>query len=107
MPDKRINAGYEIIKAYPVGDREFVLGENIYDGARYVTWECSGGNNYYWGHYFTDKESADKDLFDRIEAAVSFDRIAVDVAFQPDLHSNEKRPNAEKKTIYRNDREER
>ena len=29
MQDKRINAGYEIIKSFPVGNTEFVLGENI------------------------------------------------------------------------------
>ena len=45
MQDKRINAGYEIIKSFPVGNTEFVLGENIHDRARYVTWECTGGNN--------------------------------------------------------------
>ena len=48
MQDKRINAGYEIIKSFPVGNTEFVLGENIHDRARYVTWECTGGNNYFW-----------------------------------------------------------
>lgn len=74
MQDKRINAGYEIIKSFPVGNTEFVLGESIHDRARYVTWECTGGNNYFWGHYFTDKEAANKDLYDRVEAEVAFKR---------------------------------
>lgn len=68
------DAGYEIIKSFPVGNTEFVLGENIHDRARYVTWECTGGNNYFWGHYFTDKEAANKDLYDRVEAEVAFKR---------------------------------
>ncbi len=93
MQDKRINAGYEIIKAYPVGNTEFVLGENINDRARYATWECKGGNNYFLGHYFTDKEAANKDLFYRIET---------EVAFQRNL-----RPKEEKKTKNRDDMEER
>lgn len=74
MQDKRINAGYEIIQSFPVGNTEFVLGENVYDRARYVTWECSGGDSYFWGHYFTDKEAATKDLYDRIEAEVAYQR---------------------------------
>lgn len=71
MQDKRLNAGYEIIKSFSVGNTEFVLGENIHDRARYVTWECTGGNNYFWGHYFTDKEAATKDFYNRIEAEVA------------------------------------
>ena len=74
MQDKRINAGYEIIKSLPVGNTEFVLGENIHDGARYVTWECTGGKDYFWGHYFNDKEAATKDLYDRAEAEIAFKR---------------------------------
>ena len=74
MQDKRINAGYEIIKSFPVGNTEFVLGENIHDRARYVTWECAGDKDYYFGHYFNDKEAAIKDFYDRIEAEVSYKR---------------------------------
>ncbi len=31
----------------------------------YVTWACKGGNNYYWGHYFSDPLEAKKDLLGR------------------------------------------
>jgi hypothetical protein len=31
----------------------------------FVTWKCSGGSNYYWGHYFTDELSAKRDLLQR------------------------------------------
>ena len=76
MQDKRINAGYEIIQAVTIGNTEFVLGENIHDHARYVTWECDKGSNYFWGHYFTDKDAAHRDLYDRVEAEAAFRRNA-------------------------------
>ena len=82
MQDKRINAGYEIIQSFPVGNTEFVLGENVYDRARYVTWECSE-DSYFWGHYFTDKEAATKDLYDRIEAEVAYQRSKGEVPKDP------------------------
>ena len=48
MEDKRrMNAGYEIIQSVPVGTTEFVLGQSIHTGAQFVTWECTGGNNYF------------------------------------------------------------
>ena len=37
--NKRINAGYEIIATLPVGDVEFVVGQNVHDPAMFVTWE--------------------------------------------------------------------
>lgn len=61
----RENAGYIITQAIQIGNVEFVLGENTQDRARYVTWECKDGNNYYWGHYTTDKLAALRDLLDR------------------------------------------
>jgi hypothetical protein len=100
MQDKRINAGYEIIKSFPVGNTEFVLGENIHDRARYVTWECTGGNNYYWGHYFTDKDAATKDLYDRVEAEVEYKRGM-------DGYPKENEPKSDKKSKSKRDREER
>ena len=30
-----------------------------------MTWECKDGDNYYWGHYMTDKLAALRDLLDR------------------------------------------
>ena len=100
MQDKRINAGYEIIKSLSVGKTEFVLGVNIHDRARYVTWECTGGNNYYWGHYFTDKDAATKDLYDRVEAEVEYKRGM-------DGYPKENEPKSDKKSKSKRDREER
>lgn len=61
----RKNAGYTITESICVGNVEFVLGENTAAPARFVTWECKDGDNYYWGHYMTDKLAALRDLLDR------------------------------------------
>lgn len=61
----RKNAGYTITESIRIGNVEFVLGENAAAPAHFVTWECKDGNNYYWGHYMTDKLAALRDLLDR------------------------------------------
>ncbi len=67
----RTNAGYTITEAIHIGNVEFVLGENPAYPAPYVTWECKDGNNYYWGHYKSDKLSALRDLLDRAGQEIS------------------------------------
>ena len=67
----RKNAGYIITESICVGNVEFVLGENAAAPAHFVTWECKGGNNYYWGHYMTNKLTALRDLLDRAGQALS------------------------------------
>ena len=61
----RVNAGYTITESIRIGNVEFVLGESAVDPAKYVTWECKDGDNYYWGHYMTNKLAALRDLLDR------------------------------------------
>lgn len=61
----RENAGYTITLAIPIGNVEFVLGENPAGIAKYVTWERKNGDNYYWWHYTTDKLAAMRDLLNR------------------------------------------
>lgn len=61
----RKNAGYIITESIRIGHVEFVLGEKQMEPAQYVTWECKDGDNYYWGHYMTDKLAALRDLLDR------------------------------------------
>ncbi len=73
--EKRINAGYEIIDAIPVGNTEFVLGRNIHDGARYVTWECKNGDNYFWGHYFADRKDAVRDFYERAGREIRYNQL--------------------------------
>ena len=72
--NKRINAGYVITDSIKIGDTEVVLGEHSKAAAPYVTWLCKNENNYFWGHYFTDKEAATKDFYDRVEAEVAYKR---------------------------------
>ena len=31
----------------------------------FVTWECKNGDDYFWGHYFSDRLAAKRDLLER------------------------------------------
>lgn len=65
----RTNAGYTIIEAVRIDDQlEVVLGKMETSlGAMFVTWQCSGGDNYFWGHYFgNESAAARRDLFSRV-----------------------------------------
>lgn len=70
--NKRINAGYEIFDSIKIGKAEFVVGKNTHAPSQYVTWECSNGDNYFWGHYFSDRSEALRDMYSRAEAEISF-----------------------------------
>ena len=61
----RTNAGYTITDSITIGDTEFVLGVNEKAPDPYVTWWCSNGNYYFWGHYTSDLMAAKKDLLER------------------------------------------
>ncbi len=61
----RINAGYIITDSIHVGDYEFVLGVSQHVANDFVTWRCKDGSYYYWGHYHSDRFSAEKDLVER------------------------------------------
>lgn len=61
----RKNEGYIITNAMTIGESEIVLGVHETQPNMFVTWECSGKNDYYWGHYFTDMLSAQKDFCKR------------------------------------------
>ena len=63
--DQRINAGYVITDSIHIGNTEFVLGVSEHEPAMFVTWACTGGNNYFWGHYHEDLLKAKKDLLGR------------------------------------------
>lgn len=63
--DQRINAGYVITDSIHIGDTEFVLGVSEHKPAMFVTWACTEGNNYFWGHYHDDLLKAKKDLLGR------------------------------------------
>ena len=69
MPE-RSNAGYVITSAIRVGDTEYVLGENPKAPARFVTWVCRNGSNYFWGRYTDDLLTALRNLLDRAGSAL-------------------------------------
>lgn len=62
---ERMNAGYTITDSIHVGDVEFVIGVSSTAPSQFVTWECKGGSNYYWGHYMADRLAAVGDLLER------------------------------------------
>ena len=69
---ERINQGYEIIQSIEVGSAEFVLGVNVKAPNPYVTWKCSGKDNYCWGHYMDSWLAATRDLCERALEEVAF-----------------------------------
>lgn len=70
--DTRMNAGYIITSSVHVGESEFVLGVSAKAPRQFVTWKCSGGTDYYWGHYFSDQFAAEKDLVARAHEEIAF-----------------------------------
>lgn len=70
--DVRMNAGYIITSSVHVGESELVLGFSTKAPGQFVTWKCSGGTDYYWGHYFTDQFAAEKDLVARAQEEIEF-----------------------------------
>jgi len=62
---ERSNCGYTIVQSLTIGDSEFVLGHNPEAPNPYVTWKCSNGDYYFWGHYSNDRLTADRDLLTR------------------------------------------
>lgn len=70
--DMRINAGYVITSSVHIGESEFVLGVSMKAPSQFVTWKCTGGTNYYWGHYFNDEFAAEKDLVARAQEEIQY-----------------------------------
>jgi len=70
--EQRTNIGYRITDTIHVGNAEFVLGVHETDPNRFVTWECKNRNDYFWGHYFTRRDDAVKDLVDRANREIEF-----------------------------------
>ena len=70
---KETNAGYEITAKVRVGPVEYALGELEGKYPSFVTWERTPANdgdgppNYYWGHYFDNRDKAIQDFCDRAE----------------------------------------
>ncbi len=70
--DIRINQGYSITSSIHVGEAEYVLGVNAKAPNPFVTWKCSDSKDYYWGHYFSDRFAAEKDLVARAQEEIAY-----------------------------------
>ncbi len=78
---ERSNCGYTIVQSLTIGDSEFVLEHNPEAPNPYVTWKCSNGDYYFWGHYFNDRMAADRDLLTR--AGQELERLEQRMGIQP------------------------
>lgn len=67
----RTNAGYTITDSIFIGKAEFVIGHNPSFSTPYVTWECKDGDNYFWGHYLTERKAPERDLLERAQTELS------------------------------------
>lgn len=70
--EQRTNVGYVITDSVHIGDTEFVIGQSENDHARFVTWACDNDDYYYWGHYLTSREDAERDLVKRASERIRF-----------------------------------
>jgi molybdopterin-guanine dinucleotide biosynthesis protein A len=64
-------AGYIITQSIKVKDSEFVLGEHPKKDM-YVIWRCKDGDNYFWGHYTSNRYEALRDLCQRAEREIDY-----------------------------------
>ena len=81
---KRINCGYEIIETVRVSDRlEFVTAASMCNPNSFVTWGCTNGDNYFWGHYFINRERALADMHTRAAEELEM----MDLAQKKVIHS--------------------
>ena len=70
MADERVCQGYKVIKSRRIKDVEVVLAHNPNAPSPYVTWKAYAHRQFQefaYGNYFGDKESAEKDFRRRIE----------------------------------------
>ena len=78
MEDKIVNAGYVIEQKLYISNTVLVIGVNPdllnkEHTTPYVTWETDKDmKNFYWGHYFKDRYSAERDLVKRGMEKVRF-----------------------------------
>ena len=52
-------------------ENEGILGEHPKKDM-YVTWRCKDGDNYFWGHYTSNRYEALKDLCQRAEREIDY-----------------------------------
>ncbi|KAF5076335.1 hypothetical protein DSECCO2_162020 [anaerobic digester metagenome] len=74
----RTIGGYAVTENHIVGNYEFAFGENEKAPSPYGSWqrnikndeERADGDNWFWGHYFSDKDKAVSDFKERIKDAL-------------------------------------
>jgi len=67
--NKRTNIGYKITDSLHIGNTEFVIGYNSKTSMPYVIWECLNGDNFYFGHYVSNRAEAERNLLERATKA--------------------------------------
>ncbi len=73
----RKNEGYLIVNHITIGKTEIVMGVHEKQANMFVTWECKNKNDYYFGHYFTNLYSAQRDFCERgAEKAKFYEEIS-------------------------------
>lgn len=87
--DYRENTGYVITDSFHVGDLEFVLGTHKTMPGQFVTWRCINRTDYYWGHYFDNLLSAQKDFVSRVQAELQYleGKSQAPITFRRPTHS--------------------
>lgn len=66
--ERRVNDAFKVLSSIRINDNlEIVMGSRTTQyGTDYATWECSGGDSYYWGHYdFRTEQAAKLDMCER------------------------------------------
>jgi len=70
---QRENEGYVITDSMHIGSIEFVIGQrDSRFGTMYVTWQCKGSDNYFWGHYMNSRQAAERDLLARAQHELEY-----------------------------------
>lgn len=73
MEKQEYNAGYLIKERFVVGNIGVALGYNEAEPSPYVTWNYrrEAPMHFFWGHYFSDEQSALQDYEKRINEEVA------------------------------------
>lgn len=66
--ERKVNDAFKVLSSIRINDDlEIVMGSRTTQyGTDYATWECSGGDSYYWGHYdFQTEQAANLNMCER------------------------------------------
>lgn len=61
----RTNGNFIITNTITISNVEIVLAKHRTLANRYITWECKDKYDFFWGHSFTDFQTAQKDFLKR------------------------------------------